>query len=589
MRTPLRAALRLALAAWLGLAGMSALAAPCRAADPEKALPSTTFFFAKAKNVSQLRDAFWKTAYGQLLADPAMKDFEAEVLEKLDEASKVLKDKVGVTLKELLTLPEGTVSFAILAKEGKVPVAVLIQADAGKNADKMSEVMAKAMKVAQEEAKENAKVSTEKFKDLELHIVASGKENEPPLVWTRSGTVFHISSDIDALKDVISHADGRDDSLAKNESFLKIQKKIGDGPIVWFLDVSQVIKLGVKAAAANPNAGGPQPEAILQILGINGLKAIGGTVAVDSGGYDTLMKTFVLAPAPSQGLLKIFSMPKTNLKPEPWVPDTVASYQTISWDLDAAFTAINDLANNFQPGILNVIEQQLAGPNGGEGISFQKDLFGPLGDRITIITDFKKPIKEDSQRFLLGVALEDSKKFQATLNKVIALAMAEPKKREFQGTTIYDFTLPEMPAAPNSPFKGGVISLAIAKDYFFIASEPGLLELVLRGGGNPLSEKADFQKVAKDLPSQVSSLSYVNADDQARASYDMMKSGSFEKALQNAQPGAPDMSKLAKLFNKDKLPEFSVFAKYLEQSGGYGVMDDDGMVFTSFSLKPAKP
>src|ERR1700738_5052974 len=138
MRTPLRAALRLALAAWLGLAGMSALAAPCRAADPEKALPSTTFFFAKAKNVSQLRDAFWKTAYGQLLADPAMKDFEAEVLEKLDEASKVLKDKVGVTLKELVTLPEGTVSLAILAKEGKVPVAVLIQADAGKNADKMS-------------------------------------------------------------------------------------------------------------------------------------------------------------------------------------------------------------------------------------------------------------------------------------------------------------------------------------------------------------------------------------------------------------------------------------------------------------------
>jgi hypothetical protein len=589
MRIPLRAALRLALAAWLGLAGMSALSAPCRAADPEKTLPSTTVFFAKAKNVSQLRDAFWKTAYGQLLADPAMKDFEAEVLEKLDEASKVLKDKVGVTLKELVTLPEGTVSFAVVSKaEGKIPVAVLIQADAGKNAEKMSEVMAKAMKIAKEEAKDNAKVSTEKFKDLELHTIGSGKENEPTFVWTRIGTVFHIASDVDALKDLISHADGREDSLAKNVSFATIQKKIGDGQIVWFLDVSQVIKLGLKAAAANANGGGPQPEAILQILGINGLKAIGGTVAIDSGGYDTLTKTFILAPAPSQGLLKIFSMPKTNLKPEPWVPDTVASYQTISWDLDAAFTAINDLANNFQPGILNVIEQQLAGPNGGEGISFQKDLFGPLGDRITILTDFKKPIKEDSQRFLLGIALEDSKKFQATLNKVIALAMAEPKKREFQGTTIYDFTLPDMPAAPNSPFKG-VISLAIAKDYFFIASEPGLLELVLRSGGNPLSEKAEFQKVAKDLPSQTSSLSYVNADDQARASYDMMKSGSFEKALQNAQPGAPDMSKFAKLFNKDKLPEFSVFAKYLEQSGGYGVMDDDGMVFTSFSLKPPKP
>ena len=48
--------------------------------------------------------------------------------------------------------------------------------------------------------------------------------------------------------------------------------------------------------------------------------------------------------------------------------------------------------------MLNLVEQQLVGPNGGEPLSFKKDLFGPLGDRITLISDFKKPIKEDSQR-----------------------------------------------------------------------------------------------------------------------------------------------------------------------------------------------
>ena len=142
---------------------------------------------------------------------------------------------------------------------------------------------------------------------------------------------------------------------------------------------------------------------------------------------------FILAPAPAQGLLKIFSLPPVDLRPEPWVPATVASYQSMSWDLDNAYNAINDLVNMFQPGMLNVLEQQLAGPNGGEPLSFQKDIFGPLGDRITVISDFKKPITEDSQRMLVGVALEDAKAFQNTLNKIIALASGRPQEARVPG------------------------------------------------------------------------------------------------------------------------------------------------------------
>ncbi len=590
MRTPMRAVLRLALAAWVGLAGMTIMAAQSRAAvAPENSLPGSTLFFVKVADSAALRASFSKTSFGQLLADPGMKDFQADFREKLADASKQLKEKVGVTLDELLTLPEGAVSIAIVGKEGKVPVAALIQADAGKNAAKMTEVMTKATKLAEAEAKENAKVSTDTFKGLTLHVISSGKENDPPLVWTNIGSIFHIASDVDALKDLISHADGRDDSLAKNDNYTKLVKKLGgEGQAVWFIDVSQLIKLGVKAAAAG--GGNQNPEAMLQILGINGLKAAGGNIAFNAGGYDSLSKTFILSPGPVQGILKVFSTPKANLRPEPWVPAGVSTYQTLSWDLDAAFTAVNDLANTFQPGVLNVFEQQLVGPNGGEPLSFQKDIFGPLGDRITIVSDFKKPIKEDSQRTLMAVALEDSKKFQATLNKLIALGGGQPKKREFQGTTIYDFTLPEMPnQPPNSPFKGGVVSLAIAKDYLFLTNEPALLESVLRGGGGSLADSPEFQKVAKDIPSQTSTFSFAKSDDPARASYEMIKSGAFEKSLQNPQPGAPDMSKLAKLFNKDKLPDFTVFAKYLNQGGGYSVQDEDGSLFTSFSLPRANP
>ena len=261
-------------------------------------------------------------------------------------------------------------------------------------------------------------------------------------------------------------------------------------------------------------------------------------------------------------------MPVTTLRPEPWVPGNVTTYYSLSWDLDGAYNALNDLVNQFQPGMLQVVQQGLVGPNGGEPIDLQKDIFGPLGNRLTVISDFKKPIKEDSQRFLFGIAVTDVKKFQATLNKIIAIAGGDPAKRDFQGTTIYDFKLPEMPAAGggNGPLKNGTISLAIAKDTLFLASEPALLETVLRGGGGTLSDHAEFLSVAKQFPAQTSSINYARSDESSRASYDSIKNGDFEKQLK-ANPNGPDLSKF---FDKSKLPDFSVFIKYLAPGGVLG-------------------
>ena len=85
-------------------------------------------------------------------------------------------------------------------------------------------------------------------------------------------------------------------------------------------------------------------------------------------------------------------------------------------------------------------------------------------------------------------------------------------------------------------------------------------------------------------------MTYVRPDEQARLSYDMIKSGQFEKALQQAamagpaprpssSPSSPSSS------TTEKLPDFSVFAKYLSLGGSYSVMDDDGFTMTGFTLE----
>jgi hypothetical protein len=610
-----QAILRLALYGWIGLSGISGLTANLAqaAAPPERVLPDSTVFLVKVADIKALRESFRQSQYGQLWNDPALKDFRDDISNKLKDTNNTLKEKTGVTLEELLDIPQGYLAIAAVSQDDpKLPVALAIIADAGKNSEQMTAVLTRSTKQAEESG---SKVATESFAGGTLHIIQpppakekDKKEDEgkpeiprPPLIWTSGGTIFYIGSNVDVVKDLASHADGRSTgALANADAFAKTQAKTaaGDAQILWFLDLNKVVKIAIKANAKGVEAQAQQIENLVQELGVNGLKSVGGTLALNAGSFNSLTKTFFLAPSPAQGLLKVFSLPPISLRPESWVPASVASYQALSWDLDNAYNAINDLVNKFQPGMIGVLEQQLAGPEGGQPLSFQKDIFGPLGDRITMISDFKKPIKEDSQRVLVGVSLEDSKAFQSTLARVLELAGASPRKRDFQGTTIYDFDV-SMPNLPNNPAGGnlqpglkGPISLAIAKETLFVTTDTTLLEQILRPGGVPLAESPTYETVAKEIPQKVSGMTFVRPDEQARLSYDMIKSGQFEKALLQgmaAGRGGQLPPDLPKFINPDKLPDFSVFAKYLTLGGSYSIADEDGLLSTGFTLRKNNP
>ena len=365
-----------------------------------------------------------------------------------------------------------------------------------------------------------------------------------------------------------AHREGRENSLANTEAFLKTQAKTdaNHAQAIWYIDIAKVIKAVIKSTG-NPKEGdaqAQQTDVLVSELGVYGLKSVGGSLSLASGSYDSLTKTFFNAPKPVAGLLKVFSMPPVTLRPESWVPATVATYQTLSIDLDNVYTAINDLVNKFQPGMINVIEQQLVGPNGGQPLSFQNDVFGPLGDRITVISDFKKPIKEDSQRMLAAIALEDTKAFQSTMQRLFEITGAAPEKREFQGTTIYDFTvnLPNGPQGNAPQGLNGPISIAVAKDTLFVTTDTTLLEQVLRPGNAPLAESSAYQTVAKEFPEKASALSYVRPDESARLSYDLVKSGQFEKAIQQglaARAQGRDIPNIGKLIPGGKAPRLLAF------------------------------
>jgi hypothetical protein len=605
-----RAIGRLGVIAWLGIIALFGLPLNTAkaAAPPERVLPDTTILLFKINSAKEFRESFRQSQYGQLWNDPGLNEFKEELSQRLNDATKSFRERIGMSVREILAIPQGSVGIAaIYREEAKNPLVFAVLADAGENAKKLEDLLERASKQSEETG---AKVTSESFNGLTLHIIQppprkeqenDDKEKErniprPPIVWTNSGSDFVVGTDIEVVKDLAAHKDGRDNSLASTEAFSRTQAKINaqTAQAIWFVDLNKAVKLAIKINANGVDADAQQNELLVQDLGVNGLKSVGGSITLATGNFDSITKTFFLAPRPVEGLLSIFSLPPIALRPESWVPATVASYQTVSFDFDTAFKALEDVANKFQPGMINIIQQQLVGPNGGPPLDLKADVFGPIGDRITIISDFKKPIKEDSQRMLLAIHLEDPKAFQNSLNRIIALAGGAPQQREFQGTTIYDFSVANNPAAPDVNIQAirGPISLAVAKDTLFVTTSTTLLEQVLRPGNSALADSAAYQAISKEVPEKASSMTYVRPDEQARLSYDLVKNGQFEKALQQAVAGARngrELPGLDKLIPADKLPDFSFFAKYLALGGGFSVMDDDGLMMTSFALRRDNP
>ena len=215
MRTAKRAILRLALIGWLGLVGLSGLPAQPGSGrgTPGAGPPRHDRLPAQAERRQSVSRGVPQQPVRPALERPGPQGLPRRArLSKLEDATKTLKEKIGVSLKELFELPQGTLAIAAISpRRSQAPRrAGVIIADAGENEKKMLEVLSRATKQAEEAG---AKVSTEIVQrpDAPHHPVPAAraaKENDkekdakptrpdPPLVWTNAGSLFFIGSDVE--------------------------------------------------------------------------------------------------------------------------------------------------------------------------------------------------------------------------------------------------------------------------------------------------------------------------------------------------------------------------------------------------------
>jgi hypothetical protein len=569
-RSPLsRLAGAIALVAVLAVALLPRPVA-AQAVSSAKVLPTDVYLYVSVPSVKELKARWDKTQFAQIRKDPAFGDFVGELEELFDKASAELEKETRLKLKDLLDLPAGEVSVALLKPpRGQIAIAGFV--DFGTSEDLVDQLL-----VRLEEAlkSENAERKVQDFKNTRL-VVYSFPNAQPAgpfkaeFAYFVKDTQFVVSNDVSALESVLTNWDGNADrSFASNDVYSKIMEQCksdnAEPVLKWFINPIELVKVGLNIAAE----GNPQvmmAMGFLPLLGLNDFRGMGGTMDWATGGYETISKSMLYVNQPPQGLLNLFKFPATDLSPPAWVGDNTQAFIAANWDVEAAYEAVETLVDTFQgAGALDRIIDDLAERPDGPKIHIKKDVLDQLSGRFYVINQGVEKIDQAIPKMAFSIGVRNTKTMQDFIAKLIKMPGVPAKTRDFRGTSIIEFDAGQT-----------TVGLAVVNNSIMICTDVTLLEQVIRGdrAQQPLVDSAAYRQITKDFPAKTSILSFQQTDDQLKVIYEALRQGQ----LQNA-----DLPQEAKDV-LSKLPEFEAMKKYLPVSGGYTVPDENGVLFISIS------
>ena len=565
------------------------------AVPAERRLGTDVVAYLSIRNISEMKTAWADTQLGQLLRDkdlaPFLKQFEAPWAKLTEEFEK----ESGIPLQDVLEVPHGEFAIAALYTAGK-PMAAAAFMDFGEKRETLDKLLEKMNKALTEEDK--AKRSEEDIDGTQVVVFTMAEEESEEeeedakpkkkpapttLCYFIKDSTLVVTSRTDAIKGILTRWDGQHERIfADKQAFKYIREKCrteGSEAIPHMTFYADPIGLtkGLMALGGADATTSAYVLGLLPSLGLDKLKAFGGTLDMGTEDFDTVSRALVYIEPPASGVLNAFQFPAKNQAPPKWVPATVSTYGAVNWDIAAAYTTVETLYDTFLgQGALAKIVDQLAEQDDGPKIHIKKDVVDQLTGNITIVGSVPADAEALSgERYLFGLEVKEEAPVRQLLEKLADLDGFPGKVREFEGEKIY-----EMPAeedADEEDEAGFKPAMAITKKQLMFATHVQELEALLRSDADreSLADSEAYKAVAKRFPEQTSSQSFQRSDAQLKMLYEALKSGALTEAL----------SKDDFELDISTLPEFDVLKKYFQPSGGYMIPDERGWFMMGFSLK----
>ena len=579
--------------AWcvMSVAAVTGLSGPVLAERPTaaKLLPETTSAVLWIPNAPEMSRRFLNTAFGQMLQDPQLEPLVKHLYGSLAEAVGSAQDRIGLSLAELLAIPQGELAIAVVAPE-EGPPEVVVLLDVG---DQLSNARKLLQRGTDALEQSGAAKSEETVAGTKLVVYDGVGPQRRKLVLCEKDATVVAGSSVEVLGKMLSvwNGEGEEDhTLAHNEKFAAIMRRSGSKDqrphVVWYAD-----PIAIMRSVGQRNPGARIAVAMLPTLGLDGVNALGGSFTLDAGQFDSVVYAHVLLDSPRTGILELIALEPGDAEPEPWVPADVANYTTLHWNFETTFTGLVELYDSFlgDGAFANLLDKRIKEPI---GLDMAKDLLPALAGRVTHFSWIERPITLRSQATLVGFQLTDPRALAEVVEKVFQQNAAFLARQSFGGKEYFQWTPPRLSDEPSDAPRP-IPCFGVLGDYLIVTDRPSLYQKVVvtaAGSAESLADALDFKLIASKIDAQSGDtgpamIGFERPEEGMRLLYELGVSDNAREQLRRQAEANPFLKSLNTALDENPLPPFAVIERYLAPSGAMVVDDETGLHYTGFSLR----
>ncbi|QDU98136.1 hypothetical protein [Lignipirellula cremea] len=571
-------------------------------------LPSQTLLMVRVTDAQVLRSRFAQTALGRMAADEQLRPLLLHLYGSAAEAFEQVEKEIGLSLTELLALPQGEVCLAMIKSDGGRPAPLLL-VELGDQLPAAEKLLERGRELL---AQQGVDRETEKAGDTTLNIYSNvGPRGRTLVQFLRDG-VLVITPDRESARELLARwdGDGDDEVLANKDHYKTLMSRCQGAKEERPQATFYVDPIGLASAGGGLGAG----AAFIPVLGLDGLLGVGGGLSMPEEDFDTVFHLHVLLDNPRAGVLELAALGAGPMEPEPWTPADARSYLTLHWKVDETYEALERLYDSIlgDDALAGEIDRRLSQPL---SVDVKKEVIDALEGRLIHVSWLEPPYRLNSAANLVAVQLNDAKAFRPVLEKLMEnVPQDRVENRTFSGVDYYHIELPQpgrrrraerereenagdAPERVRLEMRRPVGCVCILGDYLLWCDSEKLLEVAITSKSDPqrsLAQELDFKVILAKIKRQpggaVPGMIWFNRPEKSmRLWYELAQAANTRTVLQQGSENNGFFRALDSALQDHPLPPFAVLEQYLAPTGSLLVNEETGIHYSGFSLKRKAP
>ena len=559
---------------------------PAAAIPSESVLPKSTIALATFPSVSNFRDRWDQSSFGQMATDPAFGPFFGDVRERVA----TLSDAFGLDVLALWSQVDGELSVALVPGSGRQRLTLVGIVNFDRDESAAGQWLRRLESQLKTAGATSLSVTAERDDGTRRTLttwtstaVRNGRPTQKSLAYYQDDGHVVVADGLPALL-AIARSANPSESLKGSDAYQQVKSETqparGSAAIRWYVNPAAAVD-----AAITSELGSQQSTDLLRRLveksGVNQFRGFGGLFDLPGGGLDSVTSTYGFVDGPPRGLLRAFAMDATRQQPPRWVKDDVSLYAQMNFEPQRLIEVVRETVDSTR-GAGTFDATLLQQPVGGTDVTvaeIAQQIVGPI--------HFAAEVPESAaeltrQSTVISVGIRDPKQMAELIDRLAGGSTEQTETKT--GSTVYTLplTLQVPSGTPLTALAAPELAVAIGPDGLMFSTDGDYLTATLDGigSGRSLAESPQYAEIARNYPEQTAVINYQRQDGRFAGLYEQLRSGGLPAV------GTTGVLATTLGFDFQKLPPFSAMSRYLQSTGGFIVPAENGFRIVNFSLPP---